>query len=90
MHLISIDVKTKYSVVPSLSQILNVDKQNRNHPFWIMLTDITPGPNIWCDEDVFLIPLQIEMECLNNDVFPLIDRILIYGGIDFLLTTRSF
>ena len=59
-------IKTKYSITTSLSQILNVDKQNRNHPFWILLTDITPGPSSWCKEDVFLIPLQIEMECLNK------------------------
>lgn len=59
-------VTTKYSLTPSLSQILNIDKQNRKHPFWILLSDITPGPSNWCDEDTFLTPLQLEMKLLNE------------------------
>jgi hypothetical protein len=49
-----------------LNQILNIDKQNRLHPFWIFLSDITPGPKLWCSEDVFLIPFQLELALLKG------------------------
>lgn len=72
--------KKKYSVTPSLFQLLNPDQLNRVNPFWMILSSLIPGPKKFKNEDIFLKIEQVEFRMLNNGIISFISSIFILNN----------